>query len=435
MSIRDLINRIKDSRLARGFFITTIGSGISKIVLVVATFCCSNLLGKSEFGELSFVRNTLNMVLCICALNFTALCTKFTTEAKLSIASFHRLFLLFCFSFCVCLLFGCLLLLSPEWLLLRLFSTERIVQYIKIAGCLLPLFMLQPLIEGLLRGVKQFGLIGALQIVSSVFYLIVVIVGIRVRGLNGALFGVIAYYAFYAIISLLVLIKKYPLEHYTQRFKGARAQIPSIKALILPVFFMSFIDAPAMWFAQVILAKSDSFGSVGGMSAMMQIRNLAMLIPAYFSNTYIAFAGELNAQKKYGEYYQQYRRIGLSYLVVGVVLFFFLSCLSKPVLFLYGKDFVSDWPAMIISNLCIPLTMLIGLYRVDLVLKEHQSSLLYISIIWNTIWLVSLYLLIRAGVSPLYSFFVSQNIGAVVFLVSIYSIYRSDQRRLLNEGV
>ena len=72
-------HHIEKSNLFKGFIVTILGSGSSKIILVLATFICSNLLGKMEFGELSFVRNTLNMILCICALNFSALCTKLTT--------------------------------------------------------------------------------------------------------------------------------------------------------------------------------------------------------------------------------------------------------------------------------------------------------------------------------------------------------------------
>lgn len=107
-------NKLCGSKLAKGLIDTMLGSGASKIILVLATFICSNLLGKMEFGELSFVRNTLNMILCICALNFSALCTKFTTEAKSSIASLHRLFLLFVFSLTICLVLGLFLVCAPS---------------------------------------------------------------------------------------------------------------------------------------------------------------------------------------------------------------------------------------------------------------------------------------------------------------------------------
>lgn len=420
-----------NSKLAQGFVATILGSGTSKIILVLATFVCSNMLGKMEFGELSFVRNTLNMILCICALNFSALCTKFTTEAKFSSVSLHRLFLLFIFSFFICLFLGIILLVTPENYLLQLLSTDTVVKFFRIVAILLPLFMLQPLIEGVLRGLKKFKLIGILQTLSSVFYLIAVFYGIKWGGLDGALIGVVLYYSLYSIVSFLILNSRYHVLANLVRLKGFWGERTTLYTMILPIFLMSFIDAPVMWVAQVILSKTGSMESVGSMTAIKQIGNFAMLLPSYFTNTYIAFAGELNSKKLYVDYYRQFSKIMKLYLIIGLGMFAFFSLLSKPILYLYGKDFVDDWPVMIISNIGIPLTLFISLIRIDLLLKDHQQYLLYISIIWNAVWLLLLYAFNYYGMDPLYSFFCSQFIAGVVFVASLYLVYYNDKKTLL----
>ncbi|NLD95306.1 MAG: oligosaccharide flippase family protein [Fibrobacter sp.] len=426
-------NKIENSKLYSGFLATFIGSGASKIILVLATFLCANLLGKEEFGELSFIRNTLNMILCICALNFTTLSTKFTTEAKTSKDSFQRLFLLFLFSVSVCVAIGIFLIATPSNLLLKLLSTEVIVKFFKIAAVLLPLFILQPLIEGVLRGMKEFKLIGILQTISSILYLIAVYAGIKLCGITGALYGVILYYLLYSVATICILLRRYSLKRHIPLLNGFWKQKSALYIMILPIFLMSFIDAPVMWFAQVILSKAGSMEAIGSMTAMMQIRNLAILIPGYFTNTYLAFAGDLNAQQKHGDYYKQYAKIEKLYFVIGLSLFFCFSILAKPILLLYGSDFISDWPVMVISNIGIPITMFIGLYRIDLIIKDHQQYLLYISMAWNAVWLITLYLMIELGVSPLYSFFWSQNIGAIVFVASLYYIYKKDKIKLTRD--
>lgn len=423
--------KITNNKLVQGFIATLLGSGLSKVILVVATFVSSNMLGKMAFGELSFVRNTLNMILCICALNFSALCTKFTTEAKSSEASLHRLFLLIFFSLAVCILMGGLLLLTPKWLLLKLFSTELIVKFFKITAILLPLFMLQPLVEGVLRGLKRFEWIGLLQTFSSLFYLIAIACGIHIGGLGGALVSVVLYYALYSIASLITLHCKYDVREYLKRLGNVWSERQSLYTMILPVFILSFIDAPVMWCAQVILSKQGTMESVGSMTAMLQIRNLAMLIPSYFTNTYLAFASDLNSQKNYKDYYRQFGKITWMYFLIGSALFIFISLLSRPILFLYGKEFVSDWPAMIISNIGIPLTMLVGLFRMDLLLKDHQRYLLLFSVIWNAVWIISLYVMTYLRVNPLYSFFGSQNIGGAVFIILLLYVYTKEKKVLL----
>ena len=81
IKINTAIAKYKTSAIFRGFVATLIGSGASKILFVAVTFVGSNVLWKEQFGELSFVRNTLDMFLCVCALNYSSLCTKLTTEA------------------------------------------------------------------------------------------------------------------------------------------------------------------------------------------------------------------------------------------------------------------------------------------------------------------------------------------------------------------
>lgn len=430
-----ILNKIKrffiNNSLGRGFLATFLGSGASKVILVLATFVCSNLLGKAEFGELSFVRNTLNMVLCICALNFSSLCTKFTTEGKIYEESLQKLILLFLFSLCVCLVFGLLLFLVPDEVLLKIFGSTLIVHYFRVASLLLPLFIVQPLVEGVMRGLKRFELIGVYQTVSSIIYLVLMYLGIRYGGLKGALIGVLLYYVIYSVVYIIRLLSLRQFWNNLHLFKNVSSQFNAIWKMILPVFLMSFIEAPVMWIAQLLLSHYGDMASIGSMTAMMQIRNLAILIPGYFMGTYIAFAGDLNTQHRFVEYFQQFRKIGYIFAIVGVSLFVLFSIFSRPILHLYGPDFIADWPAMIISNISIPVLMLISLYRTDLILQEHQQSLLFISIIWNTIWLVSLLILLKIGVNPLYSFFISQNLGALICLILMWIIYCKDKSSLL----
>lgn len=424
------IQTLRESKLFKGFIATLLGSGASKCILVIATFVSSNMLGKMAFGEMSFVRNTLNMILCICALNFTSLCTKFTAEAEKSDESLQRLFLLFLFSIVISFVLGILLLILPNNVLLTFLSTETVVRFFKIIGVLLPLFILQPLIEGVLRGLKLFNLIGLVQTLTSVVYLIFVIIGIKLGELNGALIGVILYYGVYSIVSLVLLYIKTPFKSQLYRLNGFRSQKNVLWTMILPVFFMSFIDAPIMWLAQVILSKAGSMESVGSMTAIMQVRNLAMLIPGYFTNTYLSFASEMNAEKKYSEYYAQFSKVERTYCLIGIICFLLLSLLAPLILSLYGKEFSSDWPIMVVASAGIPMFMLISLYRMDLILKEHQRYLLLISIIWNVIWIVLLLAMTKLDINPLLSFFVSHTVASAVFVFALLGKYQKDRKRL-----
>lgn len=428
IKINTTIAKYKTSSIFRGFVATLIGSGASKILFVAVTFVGSNMLGKEQFGELSFVRNTLDMFLCVCALNYSSLCTKLTTEAYKQDSAIHKLVLVFLFTFCLCIVCGLLLLVAPKNIMNNLFSTSMVVAFFRVAGILFPIFILQPLLEGILRGLQKFKLIGYLQTVSSLIYLIAMFLGIRIGGLMGAFYAVVIYYVCYSFICLSFLCKSIDVLSQIKRIHGFLAERQSIYKLILPVFLMSFIDAPSYWIAQVILSNYGGIESVGSMVAIMQLTNLAILIPNYFSNTFIAFAGEYNAQKQYDLYYAKFDQFGKLFMMLGFSVTVVLSVISPFVLRLYGSDFVSDWPALIYGSLCIPILMLLSLYKIDLILREHQQMLLYIAIVWNGVWLLSLIALLKIGVAPINSFFISRAIGAFVYVALVWSDYSKGKK-------
>ena len=323
----NFISRIIKSKLFQGFAITTMGSGISKLILILATFYCTNMMSKADFGSFSFIRNTLNLILCVCALNYMGLCTKFAAEARISEKGKKRLYLMFLFSFLLCLVGGIGLLVMPESWLSALLGETGLTSYFRLMGILFPVFMLQPLIEGVLRGLKSFNLIGALQVLSSIFYFAVVALGIWMSGLSGAIYGVLCYYFVYSLVCGIVLFRQIGNNRRELfEWNNARTEMEIFPKLIIPVFALSFIAAPLTWWAQALLAKYDSLAAVGSMSAILQVRNFIILIPSYFFSTFMAFAATYHAEKKYDEYFHQFSRFiiplgGIAFIISSIILF------------------------------------------------------------------------------------------------------------------
>lgn len=424
------LHSLQNSPIARGFSATLLGSGLSKLIIIILTFYCTNTLAKAEFGEYSLLRNTLNMVLCICALNLSSLCTKFTVEIKSNKDSIYRLLILTAFSLSVCALLGLSLMLLPSNILQSIIGTSNLDVFINILGLLLPAFMLQPLIEGILRGMMRFKLVGILQIVSSLFFLFTTIIGIQLYGFDGAVFCLLAYYTFYTLISLYALEKargKFKIHSEKSRFKK---NMPILRSMILPVFIMSFIEAPILWISQLMLAHYGTTETIGSMTVIMQIRNFTILIPSYFFNTFVAFAGEMNAKKEYASYFNKFRKLIQSFIIYGVFAAIIISVTGNLILSLYGKSYISDDIGLFISNIGIPLLILIGLLKIHMVIQEHQKTLLYISITWNTLWLLLFYIALENGMSPLYAFFATQLVGITLQYVLYQMTYNKDKMRL-----
>ncbi len=429
-----LYQRLKASALFRGFTVTTIGSGLSKVIMIAATFYCTHTLTQAEFGEFSFINNTLVMILTICASNYSRLCTKFASEAHNSRASLQELFILFLFSLATCVLVGILVLSLPDSTLSFVLGESNMMAFLRFAVLLLPLFMLHPLIEGVLRGLMKFNLISTVQVLVAIFYLIALIVGIRLGGVNGAVYALLVYYSVFAISYLICLLKIAPLSTYASQLQGFGEQWRVIPKMVLPVFIASFIEAPMFWILQVLLTKYSTVAAVGGMTVMKQVRNFALLIPNYFFNTYIAFAGKLNAEKKYDAYFSQFDKLIKSFFLLGIGFFLLFSVFSKPILWLYHPEYVSQWKCLIISNMCIPLALVISLLKTDLILQEHQRELLVISLSWNLLWLVSFVFLARLNFAPLIAYFIGELIALLTQWAGCKYYYQKDKTLLVRKS-
>ena len=430
---QSLFERLKRSELFKGFAITTIGSGLSKAIMIIATFYCTHLLSQEEFGEFSFINNTLVMVLTICANNFSRLCTKFATEAKTSVESIQRLFILFLFSLTACVLAGILILILPDAALEYVFGNSKMLSFLRFAALLLPLFMLHPLVEGVFRGMMKFRLISIIQVATAFFYLITLVVGIQIGGLTGAVTALLVYYSVFAIICFVCLLRSAPISSFSIHLRGFRKEWRVIPKMVLPVFLASFVEAPMFWLLQLLLTKYSSVAAVGGMTVMKQVRNFALLIPNYFFGTYIAFAGKLNAEKNYQAYFSQFDKLVKYFFLGGIVFFLVFSIFSKPILWLYRPDYVSLWQCLIISNLCIPIALVINLIKTDLILQEHQQALLVISVSWNIVWMAVFVLLAHIDVVPLEAFFYGELAAMVTQLFGCYLYYLKDKKNLIKK--
>lgn len=223
--------------------------------------------------------------------------------------------------------------------------------------------MLQPLIEGVLRGVKQFKLIGVLQIFSSLLFILFIAIGIWYDNSRGAILGMYIYYFVYTVISVLSLILLKDIRQYDYKSISLKREIRTLYDMILPVFILSFVEAPIFWWLQVLLARHATVEAIGCMTIMKQIRNFSVLIPNYFVSTYLAFATELNIKKKYDLYFERFDKYSLLFLGVGCALVLIFSVFGQFILGLYGDGYPKYWYSLVLSNFCIPIVLVLCMIK------------------------------------------------------------------------
>ena len=432
MQMKDISSRLLHSQLAKGFGITLLGSGVSKVTLMLATFLFTHLLGKDDFGSFSFIRNTLNIIFCISALNFVGLVTKFTAEAQYKSETKARLVLLFLFSLSVCTFIGIGLLILPEATLNSIIGINSLNGYFRAVGLLLPIFMLQPLIEGVFRGMKLFKLIGVLQISTSFLFVMLVGIGAYCSGVDGAVLGLLSYYLLYALISILICIRRLPIKSSLSKLTmiSLKSQFGILWIMIIPVFVLSFVEAPINWWAQVLMTKYDTIGAVGSMSAILQIRNLLIIVPNYFFSTFTAFQASFNAQGNQKQYFSNLKKAFCGCIFIGLCSALVLSMLGAPILGLYGSEYTTDLFGFYIAMASFPFLITISLFRSSLLIKEHQRVMLFTSIASSFTQIGIMYLLLPNKVDPVESYFWGQ-LGYLIIMFIVFGIYTLKDSQVL----
>lgn len=428
----NIFQKIKDSVIFRCFISTTVGSGISKILLVLAVFCCANIMTKDDFGLFCFVRDILNGFLCMCALNYIGLCTKFTAEISYTKASEKKLLILAIFLFVVCFFSGGILLFLPDYLMSSILGGNELIIYFRIIGLLLPLFVLQPIIEGILRGKMYFKLVAGLQIFSSIIFIVLLLTGFYFFAVNGVIYGLLLYYLIYSILSLSILAYLFPLWRKIKKaFVGIKLELGVLNKMIIPVFFLSFSEIPIMWWAKVLVVKYDSMAGIAIITVIIQIRNMITLIPSYFFTTYTTFASKLNAEKNYKKYFDVMLRGTYLILSVSVCVVVLLIMLDKTVLGLFGDNYKNDNYSYMIGMFVLPFYMAVSLLRVNLLVMEHQKVMLFISIFSNIIFILLLYIGIYFDMYMVDLYFYSLLIQQVIVFIVMFKITQYDKKRLL----
>lgn len=434
--MREKFNRIflrySNSAIARGFVATVLGSGASRVLLVLTTFCVARILSQDDFGQFSFVRSTLEMILSICAVNFSALCTKFTSESGLHNSSLHKLLLLFFFCMVLCCLLGGVLLMLPEHILTNIFLNQQIVAVFRIVGVVLPILFLAPLMQGVFRGWQEFKLLGIIQTSAAAFFLIVAVISAYYLGVVGALWSVVSYYVFYSVLISLKALQRINIRNLKSRAAGFISEYKVLYRVILPMFAMSFVEAPAFWLSQLLLSHAGGYGAIGAMTVIMQIKSMILIIPGYFFGTFMSFASKMNAEGNYKSYFDKFNfliiRIAWLALICAIVLVIF----GRPVLGIFGQEYVGAYIPYIIAMVTLPCYLIGSLLRVHFVVRERQRSLLFISIMWNVVWLASFALILKFDSdNSLLTFFVTQGIAVVIYLISLLTIYYKDRKKLL----
>ena len=425
--MQSILSRYRASGILCGFVSTAMWSGVAKALVLLVTFYCSNTLTKQGFGEYSFIKNTLNVLLVICATNFSSLAAKFAAESMVSVVSLKRLYILFIFVVSIGIVFGISLLAIPLTVVQSFTGGESVAYFVKVMGGLLPIFIIQPVVASMLRGYQEFNKVGIYEAVMAVFYMLITVVCTKFWDYRGAVYSILSYYAISSIVGVVVLFKLNIHTHYIKKVDEFRSEYVVLWNMVFPVFMMSFIEVPLTWFAQAEIGRRTSYAMVAALSVIMSIRYIVQIFPTYFYQAFIPYATQLFVLNKHNDYFEKYRVIVRTQALVQVIIIPLLVIFGRFFLSLYGKPYIEYYSSFVVSLIAIPLLLYSALFKTNMLIREHQQLMLQMSIFSSLAFFVSFYIFINLNFNVVNSYLLAQSLQYAVQLLYGVLSYLKDK--------
>lgn len=393
------LNKIKlrgylNNDLIQGSLITIVGNGISRALLLIGTLFASNILGVEKFGQLSITRSTINVILVVAGLNLGSIITKSIAKYKNidddKLA--RQVTVNYGFIFVLSTLLSALTFIFSDQLSFYIGGTTRLSNDFKLSSIIIIFSIIYSLNESIFRGFEKYKQLGIYQIITSGLFCVSIGLGAHFNGVTGALYGILIYSFSYASLSLFFIYQfSSGMKVGLITFKNLKMEYEEIKNMTLPIFISSIIEAPVFWLTQLILIKNAGISANGILNALLQTRNLVLIIPGYISLVVLPILSRNHNNKEvYKKKFKQALKINILISIICIV-----PLISFPKIFLgiYGKGFLGSFN-FFDSLLCyttIPIIIVGNLYQQQFIVKDKGWLSCRVSVIWSSFFLLSTY--------------------------------------------
>jgi len=418
----------------RGSFWSFIGSSISYGTAFGASLVCAQLLGKSGFGELSMVRNTISTIGIFAGLGLGLTATKYVAEYREKdperTTRIIRLCLLTAFISGVLVAF--LLAIGSSFIATSVLAAPQLTSSLLIGSLLLLVYAYDGTQKGILAGFEAYRRTAVIYAVGGLLTFALVIGGTWLWALNGALIG-------FLISAAVVLL----LNNHAIRIERTNHNIPveagsvwlergMLTAFSLPALLSSMIVGISIWVVNTMLVNQpDGYAQMGIIGAASYITMLAMFVPSAVLQVFLpVLSMELNKgsqTKTSGRLLilNSYTAFFITTSFVSLILYF-----VPTILHLYGPAFVDGQLTMTLVLCSLPILT----YKDGIARFIQAKALLWLGFASNMTWaiflLVGALIFLQFGATGVaLATLISYILNSVIFVPIYYK--RLDMHRQL----
>ena len=259
-------------QVVKGTLWLTVGSFISKGLVVLSYIILARILSVEAYGEYGMIKATIDNFLIFATMGLGITVTKFIAELKTdnpALASTIIGTALLCVLVLSAVLFFAIVLFS-DTMATNLLQNDTLHTPLLIAGGILFFIAVSTVIQGTLLGLQRYKHIFIINAVQGVLLLLGLSLGGYFYGVLGAVAGNLLAIIVMTLTAFLLLFNALNNTEITISFRHSKKALKKIAGFALPASLAMLVGAPAVWLLNAQLANtSNGYQQLGIYSAVL----------------------------------------------------------------------------------------------------------------------------------------------------------------------
>lgn len=252
-------------RMANAAWWSLCASALARLLMVAVWVICGRTLAKDEFGALTLIYSTINLLGTVGALGLGVTATRYLGELRYSdpVKAGRLMGLSYVLSVASGVIMSAALVLAARPLAVRVLGRADLVPSLQVGAVLVLFCALNAHQLGALNGLHAFRQIANLSFWNGLFAVAAVLVGVHYWGLLGAVYALAAWRLFVWLTHGWVLRREFKRNNIRVAFGQWKEERKFIWQFSLPALLTSLVFPPGMWLCSVWLMRT-----AGGASQM-----------------------------------------------------------------------------------------------------------------------------------------------------------------------
>jgi O-antigen/teichoic acid export membrane protein len=339
------------SRLAHGTFWSLIATVVYRGSTLVSSIVVARFLGREEFGKFGIIQSTVMMFLVVASagigLTATRFVSQFRTKQPDSAGGAIGLALIASGAGGSIASLALYYLSAP--IAARLLAAPELSTILRIASPGLLLAALNAAQVGSLMGLEAFRPLAVVNGIAGGLSLPIVVAGVYLYGLRGAVWGTIISMALMCGCSQIALWRQCRRESIVIQLAQSRAQLHILWQFTVPAALAACLVGPINWAcAAMLVNQPNGYAEMGIFNAANQWFGALLFLPTILGQAALPALSESFSDQNSLRVSKLVKFcIKANLLIVGPVVI--LGSLASPfIMGLYGKGFSQSWLVLVV---------------------------------------------------------------------------------------